>query len=155
MEKNTEIDYERAHVIKPGRPIITGEEVMLESMSFTKEHGLEIEAKHPGVMVIAEELVKMFVDLGGENYVELELNHEKLGHFTLTLQRKDGATPCQTLAIAQARLTEAKKIIEDLLPFAEDKAIPLFFEPKLAEAACTINKKISRAKAFLKGKSDV
>lgn len=58
-----------------------------------------------------------FVRHGAKNYLELTYNVPKLGEFTVTIQRKDGKTPCERIeeleAVVEQRNGEYTRLINE------------------------------------------
>lgn len=70
------------------------------------------------IPMLADWFAEFFVRGGGKNYVEILLESEKIGGFTLTMQRTQGKTPNQlrleaesALAVLRAQLAEAMAVV--------------------------------------------
>lgn len=64
---------------------------------------------HATIMpLIAEHLAETFRGLGGENYVQIEVNHDELGPLVLTMQRRLGELPATIAARERARADAAE-----------------------------------------------
>jgi hypothetical protein len=74
--------------------------------------GYDITVKAPMIELIAETLVQEFKAAGGTNYVEWNLNHEDLGPFTITMQRRDGKTPANVAAEAKEESADLRQQLE-------------------------------------------
>lgn len=63
---------------------------------------------HKGSMsgLVAQLFAAEFQKTGAKNYLELAYVCDPLGEFTVTIQRKEGETPAQQLAAANARIAE-------------------------------------------------
>lgn len=80
---------------KPKEPT---EDVIVKKLEFPDERGmLSITAKHPGFMALASEIVRLFKDQKGVNYVEMRMNSgdPEFGSFDVLIQRVAGITPAQ------------------------------------------------------------
>ena len=62
---------------------------------------------------IADKLLDFFDDSGAVNYIEqsFESKDDPTKSLVLTVQRRDGLTPCEKLAVAEQRIKE----LEDML----------------------------------------
>jgi hypothetical protein len=79
-----------------------------ELISLHYEQGeTKVVAKHPIIMKMAIALGEFFTEAGGQNYVAIEIAHQKLGPLTLTLQRRNGKTPGQLHSEATAAILAA------------------------------------------------
>jgi hypothetical protein len=70
----------------------------------------EIAVQAPIVMAMVEHLATTFKEMGGENYVCIEMNHDELGPMILSIQRRFGEMPAAKAARLEAenaRLREA------------------------------------------------
>lgn len=65
--------------------------------------------------IIAESLMDQFNEIGATNFIEqtFEDKENPSRSFVLTMQMKDGLTPCEKLASAQARIKELESKIDD------------------------------------------
>jgi len=74
------------------------DEIVLDGISYSRERGLRLLAKHPSFVTLAVEIAKFFKAEGGTNYVELEMFNEETGPLVLTVQRKLGKSLGQVVA---------------------------------------------------------
>ena len=77
----------------PKSPVIE-----IEGMKYSREYGLELQAKHPAVIALAAHLAQFFNAQGGINYVEFSTYTAELGELVFTVQRRDGETPAMQAA---------------------------------------------------------
>lgn len=96
--------------------------IFVKSMNFSPETGFKFDLQATIVPLIAAHLAETFKAMGGENYVDIEINHEELGPLMLRMQRRWGEQP-STVAMREkaradaaeaksARLEEALKVPE-------------------------------------------
>ena len=90
-------------------------EVYLKSAGPGPDGKFQFELQNTLIPLIAEHLVATFKGLEGENYVEMEFDHEELGPFYMTIQKKWGKTPGKIAAeqrelakTAETKLTETR-----------------------------------------------
>lgn len=65
------------------------------------------------VPLIAAHLAETFKAMGGENFVEIEVNHDELGPFTFSMQRRKGKMPSQVAAEARAALERDRSAVAE------------------------------------------
>jgi hypothetical protein len=70
-------------------------EPTIEEIHVTKERGLEMKARHPLFIRLAEEACDLLDATGGVNYVEFRMNCAKHGEIIVLIQKASGETPAQ------------------------------------------------------------
>ena len=87
------------------------QKVMLEELHISRERGIEASFRGEPVLAIAGLLAETFLAEEAENYFVLEFNHEKIGPFTLTVQRTRGKQPHHVAAELRA---EVQRLTDEL-----------------------------------------
>jgi hypothetical protein len=82
--------------------------IRLNDLSVDERDGWVMSLSHDIIPLLGEALVKNFEDRGAVNFVQFRCDTPK-GEYTLTLQRRDGLTPSEKLAQAEARLQHARE----------------------------------------------
>jgi DNA-directed RNA polymerase subunit L len=82
-------------------------------MHLTKERGLELSVKHPGVAALVAELAMFFKESGAENFVEMTCYHPDTGHLNVTIQRVQGKTPATIINELRAKIAEMEKAFNE------------------------------------------
>ena len=73
---------------------------------------------HESVMhIIADKLMVHFEGSSATNYIEqtFEDKEDSSRSFVLTMQMKDGLTPCEKLSIAQERIAELEAALQEVI----------------------------------------
>ena len=84
-------------------------EVMLEELRQSPERGLEMRLRHPAFALLIDDIVKLFDECGGTNFVEFAGQSEKHGKFSVCIQRLEGKTPAMMHTAARARIAELER----------------------------------------------
>ena len=87
----------------------------IKRLIFNEGMGLDLAATHPITAYIAAEMGSFFKSAGGQNYVEIRVNHEELGPLVLTMQRAHGKTPHELKAEAVESAKALAGALENLV----------------------------------------
>lgn len=103
------------------------DDITIEDMSLSRERGLQMTLRHPGFTVLTQEIVELFDEAGGVNYVELTVITEKHGPMVVLIQRREGETPAtqngrlkQELADVRAKLEQARGLLREWHSWGDD-----------------------------------
>jgi hypothetical protein len=73
--------------------------------------------------VVCESLVRLFIESGSENYLEIEMQKSQKDAmpewYTLLIQKKTGMTPAQKNALLQSQVKELIEAVKHIKPFVE------------------------------------
>lgn len=92
------------------------EKELLKSISIEKDT-IDMTIEGGACGVIADAFASQFKEEGAVNYLEMQFNNTELGQIVVTIQRVDGATPCDkltTITEERDRLREALTKIIDM-----------------------------------------
>lgn len=90
-------------------------QAFLTGMNPADGGGAYIGLKGSAAQVLANSFAGQFIGTGAINFLEINLTHDKIGDFTVTMQKASGLTPVQMRAKAEKERDELKAINAELL----------------------------------------
>ena len=109
-----------SETVKPLREELAGlkgeleADMRLMAMEWSPEKGLELQAAHPIVQVLANECANLLDEANAPNFITMSFRHKNTGKiYTLDARRTDGETPAeqiQRLKSENARLKEELEV---------------------------------------------
>lgn len=86
-------------------------QLYIKSMRTNYKGEFQLELRASIVPLIAEYLAQTFKAMGGENYVDIEINHDELGPLILRMQRRFGEQPSTVAAKERERAERLEKAL--------------------------------------------